>query len=391
MQRIQHHSPVIKKGISSSLPPGRRSISYQGVSLQINKMNITYTKNHLSWTILVVFLIAFLPVRAISQNSVRPSISDIIQAHQQRREILNAVFTFEYNNSWILPLPGGKETGNAAEAVLGEFYIFQSIQNNVDPANQMPIFVYDGTHTHLLSNVSLNASTGRLDGGQGQQRDTAVDGKKNSLYGPAEFGFKIEGDWICDVLQPSFKMVSISDDIENGKLYEYLGQYRNTPLRLIFAPKYNYACIKAEWKSSATRTIIFEAANFINDRGLWFAQTGSMRTIDTQKNGVKLPAGQSVIFSDYQINNARLTLANQLSEATFQVRLAKGSQVFDQDRRTVYKVGENNEKFEDKEMVRLMKLNRLPMAIGWLFIGSMTTLLLLGLAAFIRWRRRDSS
>jgi len=145
-----------------------------------------------------------------------------------------------------------------------------------------------------------------------------------------------------------------------------------------FSKRHGFLSVRTEVRkpNSKTRTV-FRITELQQAGSLWFAKKAVKQSFGGPNGSPNIR--HTIGVTDIQLNNA--------PDSLFDPSLTTGGKLYNQDANVVCQVGPSGEKIIDQRYVATNE--RRTIGLGWLFVTSLTTLLLLGLGAFVRWRRRQ--
>lgn len=255
------------------------------------------------------------------------------------------------------------------------------------------LMVYDGKHNHMVTNMQV-VSGKIVPEGDDQTRDTMTNRAERPLPNPLDFGYRDETYWIGDVLSiGQFKVDGTEQDAQFGPLIRVEGQYYdqqeklNQQVSFWFAQNFGFLSVRTVVGDAQTKTI-YQVDQLKNVHGLWFAvaahrdmaYTGPTFSLHSDANQF---AHYSLLVSNVQVN--------MVPDSLFNVKLTPGGQLYDEDGYVVYKIGPSGERIVNHAFDAVLRGDPYARTKGWLFVASLTSILLLGLGAFVKWRRRNAS
>jgi|GEM_PF-4936133 outer membrane lipoprotein-sorting protein len=198
-------------------------------------------------------------------------------------------------------------------------------------------------------------------------------------------GRKLQGVWFSNILKGgNFRITGTQKDPQLGTLYEVSGTYKpfqKRDLRFWFAQDFGYLCVRSEEifdKGNAKNIIKIDKLQDVE--GLYFPVSVTQENVVKNVKTQNYEANMSV---RYDFNQIRI---NQADPSLFDPNLTPGDSIYEQDKNTMYLLGSDGSK---------VNLNRVDSGsssstlTGWLFVGSIATLLTLGVFALVRWRQRE--
>ncbi len=206
-------------------------------------------------------------------------------------------------------------------------------------------------------------------------------------------GYQVFGQWVGDILRsghyrlhgtehhPNFgTLYRFSMEKKRGILSRVTGQNGvEKQIRFWLAPKYGFLAVRSdtETKSPAGhQRLVYRMARAERRGSVWFPVAGS-------KEWYSIKGNKETLLSKYQLTVNRFEL-NKVPDSLFRPQLQAGYHINESETQRFWKVGANG------EWIRLQppaRKNPSAMPIGWLFIASLSSLLVLAVGAFLRWRR----
>jgi hypothetical protein len=247
------------------------------------------------------------------------------------------------------------------------------------PGPELPAVLYDGKATYLLTYTpSANGGSERRTAATKTVGDS---GRKPDVL---SFGYKVnhEGNrWIGDLLRAgNYHVAGVQADPQFGTLYAVQGQTGGKEIAFWFAPKYGYLAVRTDTGGVNGSRYIYRVLDLKQEQGLWFAANAVQETYQSSDN--QLASRYTVEARDIRLNAAASSL--------FDPSLPAGSSLFEQDKNARYMVGPDGEKVIDRRY-EVSKNEPYHMSMAWLFVGSLTMLLLLGVGALLRWQRQRAA
>jgi hypothetical protein len=203
------------------------------------------------------------------------------------------------------------------------------------------------------------------------------------------FGYQVEGvhssPWIGDLLQAgTFQLLGIEESARSrfGTLCLVRGVLNDDEITFWFAPKFGFIAVRTEVRPTSEKGYrsTYEIMELLRVNDLWFAKK-AVRKMSFY------PSGK--LHLRYKINVDDVTL-NSVPDATFELNLPPRRTLYDQDKDVRYIIGANGEQSEDQVYTNSRRFS-LSLMRNWLFIASLTSLLILGMRATVQWHQRHRS
>ncbi len=200
------------------------------------------------------------------------------------------------------------------------------------------------------------------------------------------FGYQVEGmqtPWIGDLLQRNaFQLLGTEESAKFGSLCRVRGVSNDHEITFWFAPRYGFLAVRTEVRPRNGKGYgeTYEIMELKRASDLWFAQRAVRKAFF-------FPAGD--LDSRYVINVGDIAL-NSVPDSVFKLNLPAGHKIYDQDKDVLYTLGAAGEKTEDQTYTNSRRFS-LALMKNWLFIASLTSLLVLCMRASIQWQQRRMS
>lgn len=198
---------------------------------------------------------------------------------------------------------------------------------------------------------------------------------------PLRFGHQVGGKWLVDVLRSGdYEFKGTMNDPQFALLYQFSASTgTNEQTRFWLAPKYGFIAVRTELESkvgSRHPLLVHQLKRAEQRHSIWFPTAGTMEFFEIE-------GGKKTLLSERQFSVSRFEL-NNVPDNLFKPNLRPGYAMKDGATNQVWRIGPNGEKiFIDMSNTGQSR----SMPIGWLFMASLTTLLVLGMGALL-WRRR---
>jgi hypothetical protein len=243
-----------------------------------------------------------------------------------------------------------------------------------DPTQEEDTEIYDGKQQNSISRLS---TTSKL-------TDTLKNRSQAATWAsPLDCSYTFEVGWNADTVSEfPFHISRVIYDNRFGRLYILDGDDKTYALHYQFwiAPEYGYIAVRSSMRARgrdvATETrAVCEQAMLLN--GVWLPI--KCKIVHLSAKSGSTPEVTSVEeFKD-------IRYSFDVPDSLFTPKLPVGSDVYDVDKHLIYHV-------TDKGWIldpRSVKANEQHYLFAWLFIGSLTALVLILSGIFIGWRRRQ--
>lgn len=210
------------------------------------------------------------------------------------------------------------------------------------------------------------------------------------------FGYKVFGQWVCDILQSEqCKLNGTENHPKLGKLYRFSVEKKagllsrltskgaaGEQIRFWLAPKYGFLAVRSESEGTAPpghQRLVLRVDRAERRGSIWFPVEDIREWYSIEGNKETLLSTNHLRISRFELNN--------VPDSLFEVKLRPGYHIKESETNKYWKVGANGERIP-------IDMNRNEdgvMPLGWLFMTSLTSLLVLAAGVFLRWRRRSAS
>ncbi len=290
-----------------------------------------------------------------------------------------SIYDFSFDSIEMRKQKSGNTSKKCSEAMCKNLLI-QSEFAGLPPSPQYFINVFDGKDTHALSDVQLDPKTPRLVYGKSQTR-TSVNRGYNIGTALTDLFFKYNGKWFCDLIDDNQLKFKKFDEINGKQILVFEIKNRevfpkaviNSVTTFYLSKNDNYCCIQR----SNYRGESFDSFSVVDFQkvGAWDLPA-SVKWTTHQRKGNNNEWVADNIFSNIEFYNIQ-----KVDERLFSIKFNSGSQMFDGESRSVLvkdKYGKWLEdiSFSDSRQQRSG-------IIGWLFIGSLSTLLFVSIGWFV--------
>jgi hypothetical protein len=319
---------------------------------------------------------------ALAQTKTDDVVARIAKQQEEYEKNLNVVTRFHFTN-YLVDNPPVHQSAEAMQAVTGRKYIFD-LYYTEKPDPRKPFWVYDGENTHALSDTAFDADKLRFIYGDTQPRSTKSGGRTGQYGGPGDYGYDYAAEPISNLLATGkWRLSGTEDDAQFGKLYVVQGTYRQIPLTMKFAENLGFFCVFAGTSpppKSKKWIDQYQVKRVATVDGVTIAQ-------EVERTGIYRDTPADKFMHRYRITKVRVLSVNKLKDENFTVKIPKGGQIYDQDKNKVYKMSSRGPEIDRRATMATQSGAHPMMFVGWLFVGSVATLLTLGLTSFTKWRQ----
>lgn len=311
---------------------------------------------------------------AFSQSA---EMNDIINAHKAYKGRINAIYsTYQAMNN-----VSDRSNSGVPRNI---FLVFRKdgkyvVQPNGGAVEQPGVTLYDGKNCHMLGGAGFDPKLKRLVYSTDQHcTDIQTEGNVGVFPTPLNFGYMVDGSWICDTLQSgSFALDGTEYDPAVGTLYRVSGKHEDDHITLWFARSLGFIATKYEIRALNGMIYTFEATGFKNVQGLQFASRG------LRSASYKGRPAESV----YTLTNIAVKPV-VLKDSAFDVTLPAGATLSESNDagNSVYLINALGEKVLDRRFKNVNDGGKAKL-LGWLFLSSLIALIMTGVAALVKRRR----
>lgn len=247
--------------------------------------------------------------------------------------------------------------------------------------------IFDGKRAYLIYSTQYTGQVSPY-----VQAD--VDSVRANEVTPLFFGYQYINTWLVDVLRKGhYRIDGTVNDARFGLLYRI--SETKTPgtfsrligsapglqaTRFWLAPKYGFLAVRSENEvdsSQGHQLLVFQLKSLVKQDSIWFPTQGVMDAYSVED-------GKNILLTETEVTVTKFKI-NNVSDDLFDPHLGPGSFVKDGETNQYWKVGPHGE----RQYIDLGNKSVLGVQpFGWLFIASITSLLLLGIGALLRWRNR---
>jgi|GEM_PF-4516048 len=352
--------------------------------------------------LIFVTILSILPLSVFSQTeqeAVRLAISQVYRQNENRLMVGSARGTYiltKYTKGQNL-----LEQEFAPKASSNEQIISPSKLSNKVISTADVYFAYKGNKSY---NEFKNWSNGNKDtyivyGGKNtlditaqsdKQRDVSLSVDRSSISELQRvlFCYPIENSYFSDkkIFQlmdgSSFKYKGESNSLSFGKLVDFSYSHKQgnftTVMILSFALKYGYTLVKLETNNSKNQ-LFYEV--------LRLGQQNNIYTpIEYEKGWNAIEQGKAIPVKKERYKFDEITFDN-VEDTLFNANLKLGDNVLEIPSNSRWTEGENGERIYRKGSAAQQNM----MSWGWLFMASVTTLLVMTVLAYVRWKSKQWS
>lgn len=350
---------------------------------------------YVSFVIIISIVAMLLMGRVLAQSSAY-TLADVMSAQSQYPQRINSIQVHFHAEDSVTPdfaesTPAGLQSVPVSRQPIilagtqswDTFFAAKGVktleQQHMQSGHSPPPVLYDGKSSYLMT-----FETSHTTGAQIKTAATKVEKRENPYPHVLSFGYQWNGQWIGDLLRrDNYRLMGVENDPQFGTLYRVQGVAEKGQLypynfTFWFAPKYGYLATRIEAQEADGRgmRMVYRVMDVMQQEGLWFARTGVREVFILGTNTVAVR--YTMTLGDIKLND--------VPDAMFDPTLTAGGKLYDQDANVVYRIGPEGEKMVDRRFTDPNESrNRL---VGWLFVASLTLLLLLGLGALVRWQRQ---
>ncbi len=202
--------------------------------------------------------------------------------------------------------------------------------------------------------------------------------KHINYLSPLVFGLQVGGRWIIDVLKSgSYTLEGVTQDPKFGPLYIVRWQnQKGAKTRFWFAPNYDSLAVRIETESSDGKiNAQYLCSDVVSKDGFYFPLNGTKEWRCVQD-------GRSILLSKEGMKTISVDV-NKVADTLFDTNLPAGATLFNKDTQEGYRIGADGTKTVDERTAQ--QWTSFP--LQWLFILSCTSLILIGVTGFLKWRR----
>ena len=223
-------------------------------------------------------------------------------------------------------------------------------------------------------------------GTEGDEKNQIVESSTTSITGPTplEYGYLTNTDWIKDVVNSPTKIIEVNGS-QNDDRYGTIvpvnvwDKNENVNLKLYLVPLKGWLCVKLEVSDSSKKfKIINETLVVKKFGGLWLPTLCRRGSVENMNDTLKESDGIWLKVEKYKFDDI-------------------GDDLFTFTPKPGNLLKRNNDIFKISPMgtellvPRPTSSNRGYNPIGWLYMASVTTLLVLTVGAYVKWKRNQLS
>ncbi|HLI48523.1 MAG TPA: hypothetical protein VKV18_07560 [Chthonomonas sp.] len=199
---------------------------------------------------------------------------------------------------------------------------------------------------------------------------------------PMDFGYFLGSlHWAAEALQPTPLAVHGYENSSFGPVLKVTARDQNGFTDTLYlAPNYDYLIAKWEIHTENGEIVEFLCDKAIQKKSVWIPIDGTRNWYTPSPQGLQLRAVSKVHVIAAQIND--------VPESLFTLHLLPSSRVYDRDHDVAYFVDNRGRWIADKRSTKTLSRHYF---LAWLFIVSLTTLLVIVFGLIIGLKRRISS
>ncbi len=206
----------------------------------------------------------------------------------------------------------------------------------------------------------------------------------NTPFGftPLRIGLMFGNMWMDEHLSKSgLQYVGPENDPDFGLVHHVMSRENNTEFHHFLSPKYDWLNIRTEYGDVRSNNRFFFKVNKVERHANhWLPVSSVMKYGDKNTNGI--PAKYQVDMTDVAYN------FEPVDDSHFKVELSRGTLIGKEQK--IYRVGPDN-----TQQLVVDKSDNKPQnhadLWGWLYMASVTTLLVLTVGAYLKWKRKQLS
>lgn len=204
-------------------------------------------------------------------------------------------------------------------------------------------------------------------------------------FSPLDIGYRADTHWLAETLRSGkFHYVDASEDPAFGTLLHFLGEEHSGEQYSIWvAPQFGYLAVRVRddiAMRGLKRAQVFETKQIVHKGDVWFPMQGSMRYLDTKDGGEMLVAEQTLTVTDLKLN--------EVPDSRFVPDIPVGAAMKDGET-NLYWIVEANGGRRYVDISGAGKGKATNYSTGWLFMASVTSMLVLTVLAYVRWKRKQ--
>jgi len=225
--------------------------------------------------------------------------------------------------------------------------------------------LFDGQKTYMT------ASKNPLDQKSEYISATEMKSQENPGFTPISYSYKFRNSWYIDLINDK-KIIKIETFPKNDDLImHYYGIVRKSTIDVFLSRNNNYMAVKCVCISNNRRyeynvTKVLRYENFVLPISC---------TLDTYLKSTKISSENiEILPSDVKSDKDLSFLPNVKTSGT----------IYNQDENIVYKIGKNGLRIEDASYKNPLKSKN--SIYGWLMIISLSTIIMISIRSFIKWK-----
>ena len=205
----------------------------------------------------------------------------------------------------------------------------------------------------------------------------------SNYFSPLDLGYKADTHWLAEELKSGmFRYVDASEDPAFGTLLHFTGEeHSGNQYSVWVAPQFGYLAVRVRddiAMHGVKRALVCETKQIIHKGDVWFPMQGLTRVLDTKD-------GSETLISEEMLTVTALKL-NEVPDSLFVPDIPVGAAMKDGATNLYWRVGANGERIYVDITGKGNATNYLT---GWLFMASITSLLVLTVLAYVRWKRKQ--
>ena len=204
-----------------------------------------------------------------------------------------------------------------------------------------------------------------------------------NYFSPLDLGYKADTHWLAEELKSGmFRYVDASEDPAFGTLLHFTGEeHSGNQYSVWVAPQFGYLAVRVRddiAMHGVKRALVCETKQIVHKGEVWFPVQGLTRVLDTKD-------GSETLISEEMLTVTALKL-NEVPDSLFVPDIPVGAAMKDGATNLYWRVGANGERIYVDITGKGNATNYLT---GWLFMASITSLLVLTVLAYVRWKRKQ--
>ena len=210
-----------------------------------------------------------------------------------------------------------------------------------------------------------------------------IEHRSRNYFSPLDLGYKADTHWLAEKLKSErFHFVDASEDPAFGTLLHFVSEEQsNKVYSLWIAPQFGYLAVRVRQDmtpGNVHQALVYETKQIVHKGEVWFPMQGTMQFVDTKEGIETLLTEQTLSVTDLKLN--------EVPDSRFVPDIPVGAGMKDGATNLYWHVGANGERI----YVDITgKGNATNYWTGWLFMASITSLLVLTVLAYVRWKRKQ--